>query len=68
MEKCFHKYAFMQIRCKNKRFLLAISGGPDSLALAALARAYNLEKKAKFYFSDIEDKLQMSKIFKQTKN
>ena len=38
-------------KIKNKRFLLAISGGPDSLALAALARAYNLEKKAKFYFA-----------------
>tara|TARA_B100000886_G_scaffold54240_1_gene33302 strand:+ start:10232 stop:11248 length:1017 start_codon:yes stop_codon:yes gene_type:complete len=36
---------------KNKRFLLAISGGPDSLALAALAGAYNFEKKAKFYFA-----------------
>ncbi len=36
----------------------------DNLSTGSLE---NLNKKAKFYFSDIEDKLQMSKIFKQTK-
>ena len=32
---------------KSKTFLVAISGGPDSLALAALSKAYNYEKKIK---------------------
>ena len=35
-------------KIKKKSFLLAISGGPDSLALAALSKAYSYERKAKF--------------------
>ena len=37
----------------------------DNLSTGSLE---NLNKKAKFYFSDIEDKLQMSKIFKQNQS
>ena len=37
-------------KIKKKSFLLAISGGPDSLALAALSKAYSYERKAKFYY------------------
>ena len=33
-----------------KSCLIAISGGPDSLALAALAKLYNFEKKIKFHY------------------
>ena len=40
-----------QITKLNKRSIaVAISGGPDSLALSALAKALSLEKKIKFYF------------------
>ncbi len=35
---------------KNKSFTVAISGGPDSLALAALAKLLSLENNYKFYF------------------
>ena len=35
---------------KKKTFLVAVSGGPDSLALAALAKSYTNEKKIKFYY------------------
>ena len=35
---------------KRKSFCVAISGGPDSLALAALAKAYSHEKESKFYY------------------
>ena len=35
---------------KKKKYLVAVSGGPDSLALVALAKAYTLCKKAKFYY------------------
>ena len=35
-------------RFKTNSFLVAISGGPDSLALAALIKAYNYEKKMKY--------------------
>tara|TARA_B100001540_G_scaffold316110_1_gene345093 strand:+ start:1002 stop:2024 length:1023 start_codon:yes stop_codon:yes gene_type:complete len=35
---------------KNKRFIVAISGGPDSLALAALSKLYQLDFKTKVLF------------------
>ena len=35
---------------KNKSFVVAVSGGPDSLALVALSQAYSLEKKIKFHY------------------
>ena len=34
----------------KKKYLIAVSGGPDSLALAALAKAYSYNKKSQFYF------------------
>ena len=35
---------------KKKSFTVAVSGGPDSLALAALAKAYSYKSKTKFHF------------------
>ena len=35
---------------KAKSFLVAISGGPDSLALASLCKAYNYDYKCEFYY------------------
>ena len=35
---------------KNKNFLVAVSGGPDSLALVALTIAYAYHVKAKFHY------------------
>ena len=35
---------------KYKSFVVAISGGPDSLALAALSKYYSLSKKSKFSY------------------
>ena len=35
---------------RNKNFLIAVSGGPDSLALTALAKACSYEKKYNFKF------------------
>ena len=34
----------------KKKYLVAVSGGPDSLALAALTKAYSFCKKTKFYY------------------
>ena len=34
----------------KKNYLIAVSGGPDSLALAALSKAYTYHKKTKFYY------------------
>ena len=34
----------------KKKFVVAVSGGPDSLALAALTKAYTYYHKSKFYY------------------
>ena len=34
----------------KKNYLVAVSGGPDSLALAALSKAYTYSKKTKFHY------------------
>jgi tRNA(Ile)-lysidine synthase len=36
---------------KNSRFLVAVSGGPDSLALSALSKTYSEEKKCKVFYA-----------------
>jgi len=35
---------------KKNAFLVAVSGGPDSLALTALSQTYSIEKKKKIFF------------------
>ena len=37
-------------KLKNKSFLIAVSGGSDSLALTALSKAYSYEKKVNFKY------------------
>ena len=37
-------------KLKTKTFLVAVSGGPDSLALVALTKLYSLGKRKKFYY------------------
>ena len=42
---------------KKKVFLIAVSGGPDSLALTALAKYYSNENKCKIYYVLIDHNL-----------
>ena len=42
---------------KKKAFLIAVSGGPDSLALTALAKSYSYENKCKIYYVLIDHNL-----------
>ena len=42
---------------RKKSFVIAVSGGPDSLALTALAKAYSYEKRTKFFYVLINHKL-----------
>ena len=42
---------------KKKTFLIAVSGGPDSLALAALAKAYSYKNKCKIYYVLVDHNL-----------
>ncbi len=41
----------------KKLFVIAVSGGPDSLALTALTKAYSYEKKCKFYYVLVDHNL-----------
>ena len=41
-------------KLKTKKFLVAVSGGPDSLALTALTKLYSLENEKKFYYALID--------------
>ena len=42
---------------KKKIFLVAVSGGPDSLALTALTKAYSYNAKAKFFYVLVDHNL-----------
>ena len=35
---------------QKKSYVIAVSGGPDSLALVSLSKIYAVENKVKFYF------------------
>ena len=41
----------------NENFIVAVSGGPDSLALAFLSKIYSIQKKLKVKFYIIDHKL-----------
>ena len=46
----FHYFEKSLNKLKTKTFLVAVSGGPDSLALAALTKLYSLENSKTFYY------------------
>jgi tRNA(Ile)-lysidine synthase len=59
-EELSHIYSVFKDRlnsCKNKNFLIAVSGGPDSLALTALAKSYSYKNKCKIYYVLVDHNL-----------
>jgi tRNA(Ile)-lysidine synthase len=46
----FNFNLFLKKFIKKKNFLIAVSGGPDSLALTALSKTYSNENKNKVFF------------------
>ena len=52
---------------KNNTFLVAVSGGPDSLALSALSHIYSIEKKRKVFFVLIDHSIRKNS-FKEAQN
>ena len=50
LEKVYINFKNKLSKFKSKNFLVAISGGPDSLALAALSKALSYEKKISFQY------------------
>ena len=67
-----------KLKSLNKKiFLVAVSGGPDSLALTALAKFYSYENKCKIYYVLIDHKIRknsskeaqsVKKLLKKHKN
>ncbi len=50
LSKIYENFKNKLDKQKKKSYIAAISGGPDSLALAALLKAYSFERKVKLYF------------------
>ena len=50
LSKVFQNFKFKLDQLNKKKYLVAVSGGPDSLALVALTKAYTYCQKSKFYY------------------
>ncbi len=50
LSKIFLEFKKRLNKLKSKKFLVAVSGGPDSLALTALTMAYGFKSKTKFIY------------------
>ena len=50
LSKIFINFKDKLNNLNKKSYVVAVSGGPDSLALVALTRAYNFFRKTKFYY------------------
>ncbi len=50
VSQLYQKFKYKVSNLKKRSFVIAISGGPDSLALAALFKAYSYDKKIKIYY------------------
>ena len=55
--KVFQDFKFRLDKLNKKSYLVAVSGGPDSLALVALSEAYKYYKKTKFYYVLIDHRI-----------
>ena len=61
LSKIFSNFKNKLNLTNKKKFVVAVSGGPDSLALAALSKAYTYCYKSKFDY--VFDKSQHKKKF-----
>ena len=74
LSKIFFKFKNKLDILNKKKYLVAVSGGPDSLALVALTKAYAQNKKSKFYYLLIDhnirknSKKEASQVKKLLKN
>ena len=51
LSNIFDKFKKDLNKIKSRKILIAVSGGPDSLALAALTKVYSLENSKEFYYA-----------------
>ena len=70
LSNIFLKFKNKLNKLNKKSYIIAVSGGPDSLALVALTKAYNYEKKSKFYYVLINHNIRKNSAqeAKQVKN
>ena len=57
LSKVYFNFKHNFKKLKYKSYVIAISGGPDSLALAALTKALSYERKLKFYYVLVDHKI-----------
>ena len=57
LSKVFQNFKLKLDKLNKKNYLVAVSGGPDSLALVALSKAYMFHTKSKFHFVLIDHKI-----------
>ena len=50
LSNVYSSFKYKLDKLNKKKYLIAVSGGPDSLALVALTKFYNYYKKTKFYY------------------
>ena len=70
LSEIFKEFEKKLNKLKSKKFLVAVSGGPDSLALTALSMAYGFKTKTKFYYVLINHNIRKKSNYeaKQVKN
>ena len=57
LSKVFQNFKTKLDKLNKKSYLVAVSGGPDSLALVALSKAYTFHKKSKFHYILVDHKI-----------
>ena len=57
LSKIFLKFKNKLDNLNKRKYVVAVSGGPDSLALVALTRAYTFFKKTKFFYVLVDHSL-----------
>jgi len=67
LSKIFFNFKKKLNSIKKKRFVVAVSGGPDSLALAALTKAYANNKKSKFFYVLINHNIRKNSLLEAKK-
>ena len=70
LSKIFQNFKSKLDKLNKKNYLIAVSGGPDSLALVALSKAYTFHKKCKFHYILVDHKIRKnsSQEAKKVKN
>ena len=70
LSNIFKNFKIKLDRLNKKSYTVAVSGGPDSLALVALTRAYSYTKKTKFHYVLVDHNIRKNsaKEAKQVQN